>query len=555
MPKYGHGFDVEDFTTGFQHREFQARAEPDQEKREIEGISVPYGQVADLGYGLTEEVRSGAVEDEGALIFYRHTDPIGILAGASEAKEGRKIRAKISKTTMGDDALTLARDGVLSNWSIGFEPVESIRQDREDGSIHIVHTKIRVREISLVPLPAYEGAKVTNVREGVRQKGNTMSGSTAVETPPADPAGAQEPAGVLEMREAVEDLTRKFEGFQGLAFTNKEPAQDQRSIGHMLKALEDRSTRDATLEYMNNVYSEISERAYTGGTTADAIMKNAWVGDLTRIVDEAAPMLDIFARGNLPETGNVIEFGRLATNTVVVNKQADEGDDLAYGKVSVTTDTADVDTYGGYGELSLQTVKRSTVNLVNVLLFAQAIAAGKAMNAAIRELYTTVHAAQVTAGNTVKVPATGATYQDFIGAIVDAAIKFEALGLPITGMVANGVVFKALGQMTAEDGRPVLLVNGAGSNNVGEFNPVGLAANLAGVTVRLDAGLPVVSGETPIQTASFVNRNAIRSYIDPISRLQDENIINLSKQYSIYRFAAFADEIPQAIVPVEFETE
>ena len=33
-------------------------------------------------------------------------------------------------------------------------------------------------------------------------------------------------------------------------------------------------------------------------------------------------------------------------------------------------------------------------------------------------------------------------------------------------------------------------------------------------------------------------------------QLQDENIINLSKQWSLYKYAATAVEIPAAIVPV-----
>jgi hypothetical protein len=33
-------------------------------------------------------------------------------------------------------------------------------------------------------------------------------------------------------------------------------------------------------------------------------------------------------------------------------------------------------------------------------------------------------------------------------------------------------------------------------------------------------------------------------------RLQDSNIINLSQSFSVYFYAAFADEIPGAIVPL-----
>lgn len=51
---------------------------------------------------------------------------------------------------------------------------------------------------------------------------------------------------------------------------------------------------------------------------------------------------------------------------------------------------------------------------------------------------------------------------------------------------------------------------------------------------------------------AFANSRALRSYVAPVTRLQDENIINLSKQYSVYNYAAFAPEIPAALVPIAF---
>lgn len=530
--------DLASFTEGRQNREYQCRAALDTEKREVEGVSVPWGQVADLGWGVTESVQRGAVDDDGALIFYAHREAIGKLISSEDQDGGRFIRARISETTLGNDALTLARDGVVANWSIGFEPVEYTTEEREDGTVHITHTQIRVREISLVPLPAYEGAKVTNVRQGVKTRGNTTMADTAVETP-------QPPAvDGLELRAAIDDLERRFAGFS--LVVKEEPVLDTRSVGQALKAIVagDQATIDT---YEAFAGAEIEKRAYTGGTTADAVMKPSWVGDLTRIVDEAAPLLDVFAKGDLPETGNTIEYAQLKSNTVTVTKQEAEGDNLTYGKVAIETKNAPVETFGGYGELSFQTVQRSSIGILNTLLLAQGIAAGKAMNTKMRAVFLANRAAQVTAANTVAVPATGAAYTDWVNAIVDAAIKFDALGLPITNMVTNAMVFKALGALTAEDGRPVLLVSGAGNNNVGTFNPVGLSADLAGVTVRLDAGL---ANTNPL--ADFVNKNAIRSYIDPVSRLTDENIINLTKQYSVYRYAAFATEIPAAQVPVAF---
>lgn len=537
---------LEEALSGVQHRTFQVRA-TDTEKREVEGIAVPWGQVADLGW-FTEEVQRGAVnaDSSGAQLWWRHTEPIGRVVFSEDQDGGWFIRAKISETARGDEAMTLLRDGVIDQFSIGFETIAY--EVREDGpTTHIVQTEIHVREVSLVPLPAYEGAQVSNVRTGDNRKKETPMPERE-NTTPEDQTQA-----ILELRELVGDLERRF-GAQITIGVDHTPQIDTRSAGAILKSIA--GGDQDTIEIVNG----IMERAYTGGTTADTVMKNSWVGDLTRIVDDAAPLIGLFSTGDLPEKGNVIEFGRLKSNTVVVTKQVNEGDDLPYGRVQVETDTAKVETYGGYGELSRQVIERGTVNLLDTLLLAQAIATGNAMDAEIRALYVTIHAAQVAANNTVTIPSTGADYQDWINALVDAALKFKKLGLPITGLLVNAVVFKELGGITAEDGRPVLLIRGDGNNNIGTFNPSGLTGDLAGCTIVLDAGDAITQADGPdvgteldvLRRAAFVNKLAIRSYMDPLVRLQDENIINLTKQYSVYRYAAFADEYPQAIVPVVF---
>src|SRR5690606_2251814 len=52
-------------------------------------------------------------------------------------------------------------------------------------------------------------------------------------------------------------------------------------------------------------------------------------------------------------------------------------------------------------------------------------------------------------------------------------------------------------------------------------------------------------------SAYFVNSRAIRQYDSALISLQDENIINLSKDFSVYRYGAIATEMPQLIVPVK----
>lgn len=529
-----------------QYRDVEIRS-VDTAKREVEGIAVPWGQTASIGGFYTEEMKRGAVQDsDDAALWWRHEEPIGTIVSAKDTVDGWLIRARISETPTGDKAYVLARDGVVKNFSIGFQP-DTFEVREDDSGTHITHTKIRVREVSLVPLPAYDGAQVTHVREGNLQKGKKMDPEEDVLETREDKKPENKTVSVidLEARSGVEDLDRQFKVFAAGHSTKAEIVVDTRSAAEVLKAIADGD------ETTIREYNELQERAYTGGVSSDGVVKDGWVGDLTRLVYDSAPLLSFFSSGVLPEQGNNIEFAELSSNTVAVAEQVAEGDDLTYGEVHVTTRTAPVKTYGGYSELSRRMIDRSSVNILQTVLEAQASATGQKMNAVLRAQFVTAKAAQVTAANTVAVPTASTDWADWLDALVDASIKFgnAPLGLPIDGLIVNAVSFKKLLHLEASDGRPVLLVDGNGSNNVGEINPKALSGKLAGCTVLLDPGLSIAAG---VQTAAFVSKRAIRSYISPVTRLQDENIINLSKQYSVYNYAAFANEIPAALVPIVF---
>lgn len=493
-------------------REFAIR-ETVSDDREVMGIAVPYEVTTELGYGVRERIATDAVEAaDNVMLFWRHEEPIGKIIEHEQTPEGWMIRAKISETPRGQEAYTLVKDGVIDRFSIGFEPMEHSIED--DGTI--LRTKVRVREVSLVPMPAYDGAVLTEVRESVAptQEEETMEEIIVPDTAALD-----------EVRESIELLERKVATIEVPASA---PVVDTRSAGQVLQAI---AKGD-----------EAEIRAYTGATTADTVLRDGWVGDLTRIVESVPGVRQVFSTGALPAEGNFIEYASLTSNSVDVDVQAAEGDDLSYGEVVIDSHTAAVKTFGGYSELTRQSIERSSIAYLDHVLRAQAFAAGKALNDFVRAEYLLEHAAQVTADNTVELAATP-TYADWINAAIDAQIKFEAQGLTIDALVVDPTTFKSLLNVESADGRPVFLVTGAGTNNVGSLNVRGLAGDLASIPVVMDAALQ--SDEI-----AFVNSNALRLYASAAARLQDENIINLSKTFSVYMFAAVAHEIKSAIVPV-----
>jgi HK97 family phage prohead protease len=504
--------------TNIETRSVELRA--DAETGVVEGIAVPWNERATIGGRFEEMFERGSIGGGDIRLFWEHREAIGKVIESEDRAEGFWIRAQISDTAQGRDARTLLRDGVVDRFSVGFLPVE--HRTESDGLI--VRTRVDLKEVSAVVFPAYSGAAVSEARQAASTTHNPKETTVSENT--------ENTAEVAELRTTIEALDRRLEVTNSRLAEQGEPASatDTRSAGEILKALVKGD--------------ETTTRAYTGGTTADTVVKDAWVGDLTRLIDEAAPLRGLFATGTLPAEGLNVEYGQLKSDTSTVEVQAKEGDNLVFGKVQLETKFAPVKTIGGFTQLSRQEIERSSMNILNASLNAQAIAAGKALNGLFRAEYVKGVADSVTAGNTVTAPGAAGTYVDWLNAIVDAAGIYSDNGLSLDALVVDTATFKKLIALQGSDGRPVFLITGAGTNNVGAVSVKGLTGDIAGVRIVLDPKL--TAGKN-----AFVNTNALREYRSPLVRLQDDNIINLSKDFSVYSYTAIAHELPNGIVPLK----
>lgn len=499
--------------TGLITRSFQLRAKT-VTGRSFTGLAVPYETGIDLWPGVREIVARDAVESFDPLLCWRHSDPIGRIDAGRHTEPGWEIDATISETTLGRDAITLLADGVELKLSIGFESIDpTSHRDDDTDVVTVTHHKIMVREVSIVPVPAYPTARITETRS----KGN-----------PPMPEETQNPAGVdlADVREEIANLQRSFASLE-----IREPAPlDTRSAGALVVAAVkgDTSAR------------EMLERAYTGGTSADDYGKAAWAGDLAKIIDEADPLAGVFAVGALPESGMSLEYGRIKANTVKVEKQAAEGDALPTGNVSVETATTPVETYGGAAPMSVQEIKRSQAPLVDLHFRALAVSAGRQRAARMLAALN----AKVTANASAAVTITGGAtdWRPWVEGIVNGLDAMRPLGLGLTGMLLPKADWIALGTLDDADGRPMMSVEGPGANNVGQINLTTLDGRFLQLPTRLIPGL-----SKPV----FYNRAAFRFYTSPLARVtNDLNALDLTQAIGVYQFGAVADEIPGAIVPV-----
>jgi HK97 family phage prohead protease len=138
--------------------------------RTLSGIAVPYNSPQQIDATLTEQFAPGAFN---AVIRAAHRvpfardhialggDPIGIIKVLRDDTKGLYFEARVSETQLGNDTLTLIRDGVLDEVSIAFREKQNRRL--ADGTVERVTADLR--ELAVVLSGAYgRKALISSVR-------------------------------------------------------------------------------------------------------------------------------------------------------------------------------------------------------------------------------------------------------------------------------------------------------------------------------------------------------------------------------------------------------
>ena len=501
-------------------REFEVRA--DLEERTITGLAVPYGQDANIGGVYMERFVPGAISDvTDVKLFYGHEEPIGKVLTGRDTEQGYEITAKVSDTARGNEVMTLMRDGVLNKFSVGFVPLESER----DGQT-VTRTKVSLKEVSVVPFPAFAGANITEVRE---------DGGTPAET--SEPQPEQEESmenielDVRAVQDEVAEIRRIVEAGQTVA-TPAPMGSEFRSQGDFAKALVAGDTKAV-------------EFARTASTSADAAVVAPWFGYINTLIANNRPTVSAFSRAALPATGLTVEYAKIDSNTLSVTEQGGalpaENATLAFGNLTFETVSATVKTYGGYTTFSRQYVERSQVNTLDQVFQGLALAYAGATNSA---LVSAIGALDFTG----KVfDADGGTASSLAEGIANgAAYIFTNTGLRPEFILTGTDGYVKLAKVAAGDGRPVLLTDGAGVNNIGTADIAGLRGSIFGLPIIVDPAI----GTGVVYMA---NSNAVltmESAGAPV-RLTDGDITTLTDSVSVYGYMAIATPRVGAIVKLD----
>jgi HK97 family phage prohead protease len=144
--------------------------------RTLVGPLLPWGveaRVLDRGRLVTETFERGALAGNDPTrvpLTARHprdaeTLPIGRTVELEERADAAWGAWHVSKTTLGDEVLELARDGVPLGLSVGFVEVAGGNRWSADRK-RVVRTRAQLDHVAVVRQGAYLGAEVVGVRSG-----------------------------------------------------------------------------------------------------------------------------------------------------------------------------------------------------------------------------------------------------------------------------------------------------------------------------------------------------------------------------------------------------
>ena len=186
-----------------------AAGEGEESRREIMGIAVPYNVAAVVSDGTEVIFEPGSLPVDGKAprLFMNHdsTQAIGIVTERAETPEGMMFTAKLSKVPQADTALTLALDGVLDSVSVGVNVTKS--KFDKDGTMRVLAADWV--ELSMVPVPAFAGAIITDVAASIHQEPEEIS-NTEIQEPIEETQTMSEVAAPAEVVEATTPTTPLF---------------------------------------------------------------------------------------------------------------------------------------------------------------------------------------------------------------------------------------------------------------------------------------------------------------------------------------------------------
>jgi HK97 family phage prohead protease len=492
-------------------------------RRTISGIAVPYGVDATVSDGTTVRVLEGALPVDGKAprLFMNHdsSSAIGIVSSRESTPDGMLFTAKISDTIQGNEAMTLMKDGVLDSVSIGITPLDFAYD--EAGVMEI--KKASWTELSIVAVPAFEGAQITEIAASIHHEDEEIS---IIETEPT-----QENETMSEVIEtpAVEAAvpTPLF------ASAKREPRLP--SAGEFVAAMHKggefaASAQRVFADYRAYHKSPLEAAAGDNVLSNDSgIVPTPILAPVFADINYIAPVLNALGTRAMPNSGAGSTFIRPTWTThPTVAQQTTELTAVSATTAVIASNSVSKVTFSGSAQLSYQVLDFTDPAAMQIIV--QDLA-GQYLTAIDNYAADNLLAAASSDG------VWDLSVTDLMKSIYDSAVTISAATnfLP-THIFVDPATWALMGQLVDTTGRPIFPSIGApglnGQNSLG----AGSATSWSGMN---PLGLEiVVDNKFAAKTMVIMNKNAFEIYRQDRGMLSVEVPSTLGRQMSVFGYAA-----------------
>ena len=452
-------------------------------KRTITGIALPYNVEATVSGGQVVSFMPGSLPTDGKApkLYMSHdsTQAIGLVTERADSPEAMYFTAKVSTTSLGDEALVLAADGVLDSVSVGVNPTKF--SYNEDG-VMIVEAADWM-ELSLVPQPAFSGATITDVAASIPTSEDEVSNNT--ETAPDEP----EPT---ESEETEVSETPAPEVIQASAlFAQPKRKFAMPSAGEYLAAMH---AGGDTFANVNAAYKEAVRDQQTAlqaaagdvlTTDTPGLLPVPVLGPLFQDLNFVRPVVSAFGARSMPNTPSKT-FVRPTITTHTSAATQTEGSAVSATTMVIASNTVTKATVAGQVTLTMQDMDFTDPAAMNLILNDLA---GEYLIATDNIAADALVAGKTASGSTWTVTAGDPT--SLINSLYDAAreIAEDSNYFP-THLCVSPDVWEKLGAQLDANKRPVLgyTTNGVlGQNSLGRVGGLGYnSMDVMGLTLVVD---------------------------------------------------------------------
>jgi len=512
-------------------------AQGEQPRRSISGTAVPYNVPARVSDGTEVIFRPGSLPVEGKaprlFMYHDASMPVGVVTERVDTEQGMMFTAKISATTLGNDALVMASDGTIDQVSVGVNPTKFSYD--EAGTMIIEAAEWQ--ELSLVPIGAFgDMANISQVAASIHHEPEEIS-NTETQEPIEKETEMSEP--VAPAVEATIPTAPIF------AQAKKEFALP--SAGEYMAAFHAGGDTFANINKAVAEYTASKKTALQAAagdvltTDTPGLLPVPVLGPLVQDLNFIRPVVEALGARAYPDNGQQKTFVRptITTHTSVA-AQANELASVSATTMVIAANTVSKTTLAGQVTLSAQDISFTSPEamslILNDLMGEYMIASD---NFAADALLTAASASGVWDG----------TVADLLKSVYDSAVDISnGRNFTPTHMFVSPDVWGQMGQLADTTGRPVFPFIGAGltgQNALGGGNATSWNGNPLGLQLVVDSNF---AAKTMIITRVGAGSGDAFEFFESIRGLQSlEAPAVLGRTMSFHGFVSTFAAIPGMI--------